>query len=190
MTTTHDLLRLERVGWEALSTSGEAAASFYSDVLATQALMVLPGGMVLDDRDQVIDSMSGEPWESFDLFEERVQELATDCAVVVYPASARRGDREPAWCSTARTCSKTAPGDWHCINRPRDQRPSRNAGTLPLSRRLRTRVAAFSRGQSARSGEPLRQLSRSPVVSVGHVRPGRRGGWAPRASIARAASGW
>ncbi len=56
--------------------------------------MVLPGGMVLDDRDEVIDSMSGAPWESFDLSEERVQELAADCAVVVYRASARRGNRE------------------------------------------------------------------------------------------------
>jgi hypothetical protein len=94
MTTTHDLLRLERAGWEALSTSGEAAAAFYSDVLATQVLMVLPGGMVLDDRDEVIDSMSGAPWESFELSEERVHELAGNCAVIVYRASARRGDRE------------------------------------------------------------------------------------------------
>jgi hypothetical protein len=56
--------------------------------------MVLPGGMVLDDRDEVIDSMSGAPWESFELSEERVHELAGNCAVIVYRASARRGDRE------------------------------------------------------------------------------------------------
>ncbi len=68
--------------------------AFYSDVLAMQAVMVLPGGMVLDDRDQVIDSMSGPPWESFSISDESVLELAADCAVVVYRASARRGDRE------------------------------------------------------------------------------------------------
>src|SRR3954447_5287135 len=41
-----------------------------------------------------------------------------------------------------------------------------------------------------RRAKPVRQLWRSPVVSVGHVRPGRRGGCAPRASMARATSGW
>ena len=94
MTTTHELLSLERAGWEALSTSGEAAVKFYSGVIATHAVMVLPGGMVLDDRDQVLDSMSGAPWESFEISEEHVQELGADSAVVVYRASARRGDRE------------------------------------------------------------------------------------------------
>ena len=33
-------------------------------------------------------------------------------------------------------------------------------------------------------------ISRSPVVSVGHFRPGSRGGWLPRASRARAIKGW
>ncbi len=94
MTTIHDLLRLERAGWDALSTGGEAAVSFYREVLAKHVLMVLPGRVVLDDREQVINSMSGAPWETFELSEERVEELAADCAVVVYRASARRGDRE------------------------------------------------------------------------------------------------
>jgi hypothetical protein len=94
MTTMDDLLALERAGWDALSTGSEAAASFYDEVLAKQVLMVLPGGMVLDDRDQVIESMRGAPWDGYDLSEEQVHELAADCAVVVYRASARRGDNE------------------------------------------------------------------------------------------------
>ena len=45
-----DLLDLERQGWTALTKGGDAAAEFYGHVLAEQVLMLLPGGMVLNDR--------------------------------------------------------------------------------------------------------------------------------------------
>jgi hypothetical protein len=89
---TNELIELERAAWTALSTSGEAAAEFYSTVLADAVLMLLPGGMVIDDRAQVIDSMRGAPWDSFELSDERVLELNADSAVVAYRATARRQD--------------------------------------------------------------------------------------------------
>jgi hypothetical protein len=98
MSSTEDLLRLEHAGWEALSTSGEAAASFYEEILATRVIFVLPGGIVLDDRDAVISSMSGAPWDAFEISEERVEHITPDCAAVVYRASARRGGHSyQAW---------------------------------------------------------------------------------------------
>lgn len=54
--------------------------------------MVLPGGHVIDDRAVAIDSMSGTPWTSFELRDERVLELTEDSAVAVYRASARRNE--------------------------------------------------------------------------------------------------
>ena len=89
-----ELLRLERKGWEALSTSGAAAESFYAENLAEDVLVLLPGGTVLDDREQVIKSMGGSPWTSFKLSDERVLELVDGCAVVAYRATAHREGRE------------------------------------------------------------------------------------------------
>lgn len=90
--TVDELLSIEHAGWEALTTSGDAAADFYDERLADDVLMLLPGGMVLADRDEIIDSMSGEPWESHELEDEQVLILTGDCAVVSYRGRAVRGD--------------------------------------------------------------------------------------------------
>lgn len=94
MTTRHDLLELEREAWRALATGGVAAATHYGSVLARDVLMLLPGGLVVDDRQQVIDSMQGAPWDAFELTDERVLQLDERAAVVAYRAKARRGDHD------------------------------------------------------------------------------------------------
>ncbi len=94
MAMDEELIGLERAGWEALSAGGDAAASFYQDVLASKVLMLLPGGLRLDDREEVINSMRGAPWDSFDLSDEQVLRLGREGAVLVYRASARRGGQE------------------------------------------------------------------------------------------------
>ncbi|HEX6422914.1 MAG TPA: nuclear transport factor 2 family protein [Acidimicrobiales bacterium] len=86
------LVELERSAWEALASSGEDAAAFYERVLADRVLMLLPGGLVIDDRAQVVDSMRGAPWDEFELSDERVVPVGDDGAVVAYRARARRGD--------------------------------------------------------------------------------------------------
>lgn len=92
MSTETDLADLERSGWQALATSGDAAAAFYDEVLAQDVLMLLPGATVIDDRARVVDSMRGAPWDEFELSDERVVPLGGDGAVVAYRAAARRGD--------------------------------------------------------------------------------------------------
>lgn len=94
MSASDELLSLERAAWDALSTSGEAAATFYENVLASDVLMLLPGGMVIDDRTVVVDSMRGTPWSSYELSEERVHELTDATAVVAYRGAAVRGGQE------------------------------------------------------------------------------------------------
>jgi hypothetical protein len=89
-----ELIGLERAAWAALSSDGEAAAAFYSDVLADEVIMVLPGGLVIDDRSTVIESMRGAPWSSFELTNERVFELTDSSAVVTYQATAVREGNE------------------------------------------------------------------------------------------------
>jgi hypothetical protein len=85
------LLGLERAGWRALSTGGDEAMAFYEDALARVVVFVLPGGFVLDDRDAVVESMGGAPWDAYELSDERVVPLTGDTAAVVYRARAERG---------------------------------------------------------------------------------------------------
>jgi hypothetical protein len=88
----HDeLWELERAGWAALSTDGEVASRFYDEVLADEPVFVLPGGLVLDDRDVIIGSMGGAPWDDHTLSDERTVPLGSGTAAVIYRAEAARG---------------------------------------------------------------------------------------------------
>jgi len=90
MSQHDELIELERAAWKALSTSGDVAAEFYDEVLAKDVLMLLPGGMTIDDRATVVDSMHQADWTSFELSDERVLDLTDACAVVAYQATAQR----------------------------------------------------------------------------------------------------
>ena len=89
-----ELAVLERDGWDALSTSGEAARAFYEHVLDERVVMLLPGGAVLDDRDVIVDSMSGQPWSGFSLEDVRSLPLTADTGVVTYGVVATRDGQE------------------------------------------------------------------------------------------------
>jgi hypothetical protein len=93
-----ELLDLERAGWRALSSRDGEAASFYGRILDEHCLMLLPGGIVIESRDEAVSSMQGQSWESFELDQARILELADDVVVLAYRASARRGASEyRAW---------------------------------------------------------------------------------------------
>ena len=89
MAPATDPLELERRGWEALATGADDAAAYYRDVLADDAVMVFPGGVVVDGRDAILSSMGGPPWSSYELADEVVHRHG-DTAVVVYRAAAER----------------------------------------------------------------------------------------------------
>ena len=91
---SHDLLDIEHQALEALSSSPEAATAFYEEMLAREVLMLFPGGMVIEDRADVISSMGGPPWDGFDISDETVLELGDAAAVVAYRATAKRGEAE------------------------------------------------------------------------------------------------
>ena len=94
MTTANELIELERAGWDALSTSGEAATKYYDDVLSDEVLVIMPGGMLIDDRQQVVDSMGGAAWSCYQLQDERVLELDPDSAIVSYRGTATRDGQD------------------------------------------------------------------------------------------------
>lgn len=85
-----ELIDLEQKGWRALSSSGEAAAEFYERVLDGAVVMLLPGGMVLDERPAIVQSMSGQPWAAYELEDLRVLQPTPDTGVVTYGVVAQR----------------------------------------------------------------------------------------------------
>ncbi len=94
-TETDDVLvDLERAGWRALASSGSDVRRFYGAVLAADPVFVLPGGLVLTERDAIIDSMLGAPWSHHELSDVRVAAVGEDARAVVYRATARRGDTD------------------------------------------------------------------------------------------------
>lgn len=82
---------LEREGWAALTTDGAAARRFYGEVLVDTPRFLLPGGLVIDDRDAIVASMGGPPWDEHTLHDVEVVPLGGDAAVVTYRAEAARG---------------------------------------------------------------------------------------------------
>jgi uncharacterized protein YchJ len=114
MAPDRDLLDLERQGWTALTKGGDAAAAFYDAVLAKDVLMLLPGGIVLSDRTEVVAAMRGASWTGFELRPGVVQWLGPDAAVVAYEALARRGDDEEyhAWFNSTYVRQN---GDWKLV---------------------------------------------------------------------------
>lgn len=104
---------LERQGWDALSTSGEAARSFYEQVLDEHVVMLLPGPMTLDDRDAILDSMSGAPWDGYELDDVRTFQPTPETCIVVYGAVASRGGQE--YSAVISSVYVRRGGDWKLV---------------------------------------------------------------------------
>lgn len=103
----HDLIELERQGWEALSS--DYAAQFYDALMTEDAAMVLPIGVM--DRSTALAGMDLQaPWDEYELCDEDVVPVGPDAAAVVYRARAVRGD-EPYEAIMSSTYVRT-PGGW------------------------------------------------------------------------------
>jgi hypothetical protein len=88
----HELIALERRGWEALSSDGGGA--YYREHLADDAVMAFGFGVL--SREQALAAMSSAPpWATFEIDEPRVVELTADSAVVVYRVRAQRAGDAP-----------------------------------------------------------------------------------------------
>jgi hypothetical protein len=108
----HDeLIDLERRGWEALSASPDEATAFYDRVLDAEVAMLLPGGMVIDDRASALAAMGGQPWASYALADERVLALGDDAGVVLYAVVAERSGA-PAYSALVSSTYVRRDGGW------------------------------------------------------------------------------
>src|SRR5690606_38761795 len=72
------LITLEEQGWNALATEGDAGRQFYAAVLRDDAVMLFPGGMRIEGRDSILESLGAQPWGTFTIEDARVVPLAPD----------------------------------------------------------------------------------------------------------------
>lgn len=101
------LVALERDGWEAL-TGGDARA-FYDRVMAEDAVMVFPFGVM--ERDDAIDGMAeSRRWRDYSLDHVTVHELGAGLAVVAYHVHAERDEEDPYEAMLASTYVRTGDG--------------------------------------------------------------------------------
>lgn len=90
-----DLVDLEEQGWQALSSGGEVSQKFYSSILHDDAVMLFPGGMLIDGKEKILNSLAAQPWKSFQIEEPRVILFSESAGVVVYRVSAEREGHDP-----------------------------------------------------------------------------------------------
>ncbi len=85
-----DILKLEQHGWEALSAGSDAGENFYENILCDDAVMLFPGGVRIQGKQQILESLGAQPWESFEIQEPEVIDLADGAKTLIYRVSARR----------------------------------------------------------------------------------------------------
>jgi hypothetical protein len=90
-----DLIEIEEQGWQALSTDVEASKKFYSSVLRDDAVMLFPGGTIIEGKEKILQSLAAQPWKSFQIEEPRVIQLSESAGVLVYRVTAQREGSEP-----------------------------------------------------------------------------------------------
>lgn len=84
-----DLVKLEEQGWQALS-SGDEAKKFYGSLLSDDAIMVFPGGLLIEGREKILESMAAQPWKSFQIEQPHVISLSENAGVILYRVTALR----------------------------------------------------------------------------------------------------
>lgn len=89
------LLEVEEQGWQALATEGNAGEKYYRAMLHDDAVMLLPGGMHLTNKEKILDSLAGQPWQEFQIEDAQEISLGPGAGVLVYRVAAQRAGQEP-----------------------------------------------------------------------------------------------
>lgn len=109
-----DLIELEEQGWQALSGTAEASRSFYGRVLRDDATMLFPGGMLIEGKNAILESLATQPWEAYDIEAPRVIPLSRHAATLIYRVTAQRQD-QPAYVALVSSTYARGDGEWKLV---------------------------------------------------------------------------
>jgi hypothetical protein len=112
-TPMKELIDLERQGWEALSTEGDAGRAFYASVLREDAVMLFPGGLRLDGRGHILQSIGAQPWQTFRMDEQETVSLSANVVTLIYRARGQREGAEPY--AALITSTYVHEGEWKLV---------------------------------------------------------------------------
>ena len=90
-----ELIELEQQGWEALSKTGDAGKRFYASILRKDAVILFPGGLRIEGRERILQSLGSQPWDTFQMEGVEVISLGTNAATLVYKVTAQRKRSRP-----------------------------------------------------------------------------------------------
>jgi len=90
-----EILELEQRGWKALSSAGDAAVEFYRDLLLKDACMVFPGRIILQGKENILESLDAQPWKSFRIETPRVHRFTDTAVLLTYRVTAHREGSDP-----------------------------------------------------------------------------------------------
>ncbi len=90
-----DLIELEKQGWHALSSEPEVSKEFYRSILRDDAIMLFPGGTLIDGKEKILASLAAQPCRSFQIEEPQVLSLAENTGVLIYRVYACREGSDP-----------------------------------------------------------------------------------------------
>lgn len=114
MSNGTNIVELERQGWESLSSDPGKAKEFYDAVLADDALMLFPGEIRLVGKAQILATMGGPPWQSFEISETQTVHLSETAQAVTYKVVAQREGAKPYKALICSTYARRSSG-WQLI---------------------------------------------------------------------------
>ena len=91
----HDLIELEEQGWQALLSERETSKKFYRSVLHNDAIMLFPGGTLIEGKEKILESLAAQLWKSFQIKEPQAISLSKNAGVLVYRVTAHREGSAP-----------------------------------------------------------------------------------------------
>jgi len=91
---TGDISVIEQNAWKALATDQLVARSFFEGLLDQEAVMTLPGGVILETPDEILNSFSETPWSWFKIEGENTIDLSENIKLFCYRVTAQRQDEE------------------------------------------------------------------------------------------------
>ena len=109
-----ELIELEEQGWQALASEGDAAQTFYDAVLHDDAVMLFPGGMRLEGKQRILESLAAQPWKTYQIESPQTLSLSDKAALLAYKVSAQREGDEPYEALISSTYTKVD-GQWKLI---------------------------------------------------------------------------